>query len=71
MATSKSVEVTLRPHSDPEKRTTKNAWRFEEVLEGEFDSPKLGQVYVPKTTLGALGFAGDEDSQIKVTIAII
>jgi hypothetical protein len=68
---SKSISVTLRPFSDPEKRTTKNAWRFEEVLDGEFDAPKLGQLYVPKTTLGGLGFAGGEDSQIKVTVEIV
>jgi len=59
-----SVEVTLSPD-----RVTKNTVRFEEVTEGEFDVQKLGQLYVPKSTLGAIGFA--EGNSIKVTITLV
>jgi hypothetical protein len=57
------VEVTLEVERD-----TKNTVRFEEVLAGEFDAPKLGQLYVPKSTLGQIGF--EAGKQIKVTIEI-
>ncbi len=50
------------------ERDTKNTVRFAEELEGEFDAPKLGQLYIPKSTLGQLGFTAD--SKVKVTLEI-
>ena len=38
------------------ERATKNTIRFAEKLENELDTPKLGIIYVPKATLGAIGW---------------
>ena len=38
------------------QKATKNTIRFEEVLENELDAPKIGTIYVPKATLGAIGW---------------
>ena len=38
------------------EKATKNTIRFTEVLENELDAPKIGTVYVPKATLGAVGW---------------
>lgn len=38
------------------EKATKNTIRFEEVLESELAAPKLGSIYVPKSTLGELGW---------------
>ena len=58
-----SVEVTLSV-----ERTTANTIRFAEDLANEFDAPKLGTLYVPKATLGQIGFG--EGNSIKVTVEI-
>lgn len=36
------------------EKATKNTIRFEEVLENELDAPKIGSIYIPKSTLGEL-----------------
>lgn len=36
------------------EKTTKNTIRFTEVLASELDAPKIGTVYIPKSTLGEL-----------------
>ena len=38
------------------EKATKNTIRFAEVLENELDAPKIGSIYVPKSTLGELGW---------------
>lgn len=38
------------------EKATKNTIRFAEVLENELDAPKIGCVYIPKGTLGQLGW---------------
>ena len=38
------------------EKATKNTIRFTEVLEHELDAPKIGTVYIPKSTLGAIGW---------------
>lgn len=38
------------------EKATKNTIRFTEVLENELDAPKIGTIYVPKATLGAIGW---------------
>lgn len=38
------------------EKATKNTIRFEEVLESELVAPKVGSVYIPKSTLGELGW---------------
>lgn len=37
-------------------KVTKNTIRFEEVVESEFTNPKIGTLYVPKGTLGEIGY---------------
>lgn len=39
------------------EKATKNTIRFIEVLENELDAPKIGTIYVPKATLGGIGWA--------------
>ena len=38
------------------EKATKNTIRFTEKLENELDAPKIGTIYVPKATLGAIGW---------------
>lgn len=38
------------------EKATKNTIRFEEVLESELAAPKIGAIYIPKSTLGELGW---------------
>lgn len=38
------------------EKATKNTIRFTEVLDNELEAPKIGTVYIPKATLGALGW---------------
>lgn len=36
------------------EKATKNTIRFTEILESELSAPKVGTVYIPKSTLGEL-----------------
>lgn len=38
------------------EKATKNTIRFTEILENELAAPKIGSVYIPKSTLGELGW---------------
>ena len=38
------------------EKATKNTIRFAEILASELDAPKIGTIYVPKSTLGELGW---------------
>lgn len=38
------------------EKATKNTIRFAEILDSELDAPKIGSVYIPKSTLGELGW---------------
>ena len=38
------------------EKATKNTIKFAEVLESELAAPKIGSMYVPKSTLGELGW---------------
>lgn len=38
------------------EKDTKNTIRFKEVVPGPLDTPKLGTIYVPKTTLKEIGY---------------
>lgn len=38
------------------EKDTKNTIRFKEVVPGPLDTPKVGTVYVPKTTLKEIGY---------------
>ena len=39
------------------EKVTKNTIRFAEKLENEFSAPVIGTLYVPKSTLGQIGYA--------------
>lgn len=43
------------------EKATKNTIRFEEILESELAAPKVGTIYIPKSTLAEIGWKeGDE-----------
>lgn len=48
------------------EKATKNTIRFEEVLESELAAPKIGSIYIPKSTLGELGWK--EGDQITIEL---
>jgi len=50
------------------EKATKNTVRFQEVLESEFSAPTIGTIYVPKATLGALGYS--EGKKLVVTVTV-
>lgn len=62
MATN-NVTITLVP-----EKVTKNTVRFTEQLESEFTAPTIGTIYVPKATLGQLGYANGDN--LVLTLAI-
>lgn len=48
------------------EKATKNTIRFEEVLANELAAPKIGTIYVPKSTLAELKWS--EGKTIEVSI---
>lgn len=50
------------------EKATKNTIKFAEVLESSLDAPKVGTLYVPKSTLGVLGWS--EGKRISVNLQI-
>lgn len=50
------------------EKATKNTIRFEEVLESELAAPKVGPIYVPKSTLGELGWK--EGNNLVLTVEV-
>lgn len=48
------------------EKATKNTIRFAEVLESELAAPVIGNIYIPKATLGQLGWKEGQ----KITIDI-
>lgn len=55
------MEVTMKM-----EKATKNTIRFEEVLENELAAPKIGSIYIPKSTLGEIEWK--EGMEITITI---
>ena len=49
------------------EKATKNTIRFAEVLESEFDAPKIGSIYIPKSTLGELGWKEGDTLTIEIS----
>lgn len=49
------------------EKATKNTIRFEEVLENELAAPKIGAIYIPKSTLGELGWKEGNTITINIT----
>lgn len=50
------------------EKATKNTIRFEEILENELDAPKLGSIYIPKSTLGELGWKDGKTVEIELEV---
>lgn len=50
------------------EKATKNTIRFEEVLESELTAPKIGSVYIPKSTLGEIGWKEGKDIVIEISV---
>ena len=51
------------------EKATKNTIRFEEKLANELDAPKIGTIYVPKSTLGAIGWEEGKDIKVCIDVA--
>ncbi len=49
------------------EKATKNTIRFEEILESELDAPKIGSIYIPKATLGELGWKEGDTLTIEIS----
>lgn len=50
------------------EKATKNTIRFAEVLESELDAPKIGSIYIPKSTLGELKWK--EGDTLMITLEV-
>ena len=50
------------------EKATKNTIRFAEVLASELDAPKIGTLYIPKSTLSELKWA--EGSKIAIELSL-
>lgn len=48
------------------EKVTKNKVKFTEVLASELDAPKIGDLYVPKTTLGEIGWGSGKAIYVTV-----
>ena len=43
------------------EKATKNTIRFTEILENELDAPKIGTLYVPKSTLSNISWVDGKE----------
>lgn len=50
------------------EKATKNTIRFAEILESELAAPKIGSVYIPKSTLGELKWKEGMKIEMEVRI---
>ena len=50
------------------EKATKNTIRFEEILENEFAAPKVGSIYIPKSTLGEVGWKEGDTLVLEVSV---
>lgn len=50
------------------EKATKNTIRFAEVLESELAAPKIGSVYIPKSTLGGIGWKEGDALTIDISV---
>lgn len=48
------------------EKATKNTIRFTETLANELDAPKIGTLYVPKSTLGSIGWTEGKNLVIEI-----
>lgn len=50
------------------EKATKNTIRFAEVLASELDAPKVGTLYIPKSTLGELKWTDGDKISIELSL---
>ena len=50
------------------EKATKNTIRFTEILENELDAPKIGTLYVPKATLGSVGWSEGKELVVELSV---
>ena len=50
------------------EKATKNTIKFAEVLESDLAAPKVGTLYVPKSTLGELGWKEENNPVLHLAI---
>lgn len=50
------------------ERVTKNAVRFKEVLKSDLDEPRIGTLYMKKSTLREMGWKEGQRLQVSVDI---
>lgn len=50
------------------EKATKNTIRFTEVLANELDAPKVGTLYIPKSTLGELKWTEGKSVVINIEV---
>ena len=50
------------------EKATKNTIRFAEILESELAAPKIGSVYIPKSTLGELKWKEGMTLELEVRV---
>ena len=60
---SKNVNATFEP-----EKITKTTIRFAEVTESEYSAPVIGTIYVPKATLGAIGYGDGKKLVMTLTV---
>lgn len=60
------METTKLTVSFELEKVTKNTIRFKEAGVGPLDTPKIGTIYVPKTTLKDIGY--EEGKQLIVEL---
>ena len=51
------------------EKATKNTIKFEEILESELSAPKVGTLYVPKSTLGELGWSEGKNLTVNLEVS--
>ena len=68
MAAKKATAATVTVNFKMEK-ATKNTIRFSEVLEDELAAPVIGTIYVPKATLGNIGWKEGKLLSVSVSVA--
>jgi hypothetical protein len=62
-----SETIVVKLAAVREDAQKKNSWRLSEV-DGDPDDPKLGDVYVPKATLVALGWTKDDRLTVELSV---
>ena len=51
------------------EKATKNTIRFNEILASELDAPKIGNIYIPKSTLGEIKWKEGDRILIEISIS--